>query len=570
MKRLPDSFKCGDVTTSNPFEIANHFNMYFTNIGPNMTRELPITDVDPVIYVKGQIVEPLVLNAVNENEMSKLINVLKNTSSGYDGYQAKALKYVKDELLTALCYIVNISLEQGVFPDRLKHALVTPIYKSGERAKVENYRPISVLSVFSKIYEKVMYNRLLPNLEINNVLHKHQYGFRPGYSTDQALIHMTDTIRDAFDKKEHLVGVFMDLAKAFDSINHTILIRKLHEYGLKVDSSANKWITSYLNNRCQQVKYNGTLSDKRQVVCGVPQGSQLGPLLFLLYINDICQSSEILTFILFADDTNAYIRGKDIEQLFNILNVELAKVAKWLDANQLCLNVGKTQYMIFSNRHVNVTHDIMMKGIALECVPYTKFLGVIVDCKLHWKENIMYIRNKMSKCIAILYKVNRILSTSVKLRLYKTFIQPYLTYCNTVWGTTYPSTLKPLEIMQKRAIKMALNLPWETPSDEVFNRAKVHNICTINNIQVAIFMYKYNYQLLPKSFEGKFKSNSEIHNYNTRVSQLHHVPLIRLDRSRFSINYRGVIVWNALKDDIRNIKNLNQFKTSVKQYNFQW
>jgi hypothetical protein len=269
---------------------------------------------------------------------------------------------------------------------------------------------------------------------------------------------------------------------------------------------------------------------------------------------------------LFADDTNAFIRGKDITELLKTLNIELAKVAKWFDVNQLCLNIGKTHCMIFSHRHVNIAHPVMIKNTALEYVSYTKFLGVIVDNKLSWKQHIVYVKNKISKCIAILYKVNRILSVNVKLKLYKTFIQPHLTYCNTVWGRTYKSTLKPLEIVQKRAIKMALNLKWDTPSIEVFRKAKVHNIYAINDIQVAIYMFKYNNHLLPKSFNQKFQSNTDVHSYNTRSCQLHHVPLVRLEQSKFAMYYRGVIVWNRLHDKseiLRILTNLKQLSKNL-------
>jgi len=240
-KKLLEKFKYDEESISDPIKIANYFNKYFTNVGPNVARKIGQCDVDPLQYVHHNVSSPIFLNPVSEDEMTKILGALKDSSSGIDEYQPKVVKYVKSGIIKPLCHIVNKSLEHGVFPRSLKNAIVTPIYKGGEKNKVENYRPVSVLSVFSKVYEKVMYNRLFSYLDINNILYNHQYGFRSGFSTDQALIHVIDNIIAALDRREHLVGVFMDLAKAFDSISHSILLRKLASYGIQ--GQAIKWIT---------------------------------------------------------------------------------------------------------------------------------------------------------------------------------------------------------------------------------------------------------------------------------------------------------------------------------------
>jgi len=289
-------------------------------------------------------------------------------------------------------------------------------------------------------------------------------------------------------------------------------------------------------------------------------------LLFIVYINDLYRASDILTLILFADDSNAFITGKDISCTIDILNVELAKVAKWFKANQLLLNIRKTQYMIFSNGVSNTTKDVYIENISLERVYCTKFLGVFIDHKLTWKEHIMYIKNKISKCIAMLWKVNRIFSKRIKLLMYKTFIQPHLMYCNIVWCSTYVTNLKPLVTIQKRALKMTLNLPRDTSTIRVFEEAKVHDLYAINKIHTCIFMYKYCNRLLPKSFDCKFISNQDIHDHNTRVHMLYHLPKVRTEKGKMSIRYRGVALWNSLHSEIRDICHLQAFKNRIKKY----
>ena len=312
--------------------------------------------------------------------------------------------------------------------------------------------------------------------------------------------------------------------------------------------------------------FNGVLSEKRKIICGVPQGSLLGPLLFILYINDLYKTSNNLTFVLFADDTNVFLKGSQLDHVIDCLNIELNKIAKWFDANQLSLNIRKTQYMIFSNMYCNTSKDVTIKGIKLEQVNLTKFLGVYIDNKLTWKEHIRYTKNKISRCIGILSKVNKVLSKKVKLHLYKTFVQPHLIYCNIVWGCTYKSVLQPLIIAQKRALKMALNLPRETASDVVFSQAAVHDLMSINKIQTAILMYKYSNNLLPNSFVNKFQTNKDYHTYNTRSSTFYHVPLIRLEKMKMSMDYRGVTIWNSIGDKLRSLETLQGFKNSIKKY----
>ena len=277
---------------------------------------------------------------ISEDEISRTINSLKNASAGWDNIPTFVVKKVTKHIIRPLTYLINKSIEQCIFPDELKVAKVFPIYKSGDKKCISNYRPISVLSFFSKVFEKVMYNHLIDFIDNNNILSKHQFGFRKNHSTNHAVIALVDKISTALDMGKVAIGCFIDLKKAFETVNHFILINKLRKYG--IHGNILEWFISYLDNRKQYVFYNGSKSNDQYISCGVPQGSILGPLIFILYINDLSNISESLTSILFADDTTVIVESDSVSDAIALMNLELIKLNIWLQANKLTLNTTKT------------------------------------------------------------------------------------------------------------------------------------------------------------------------------------------------------------------------------------
>ena len=404
---------------------------------------------------------------------AEIINIVSNLSSkwsaGYDSIPVNIIKVSIPYIAEPLSQLINKSFLTGSFPQRLKIAKVCPVFKNGDKHLFSNYRPISILPSFSKIYEKVISQRLLSFLESGNILVQNQYGFRQNRSTYMAMTEMLDKISAAIDNGEYPIGIFIDLSKAFDTINHSILLDKLEYYGIR--GFALNWFESYLHSRQQYVFLDGASSAMCHINCGVPQGSILGPLLFILYINDIVKCSDILQFILFADDTNIFYSNSDISELERIVNVELSKLSNWFKANRLSLNATKTNFIIFGNKKVSKCgreFKLLLDGNVLERTDCTKFLGVYFDEKLKWHTHLNHISSKISKGLGMLGRVSKILPLNVLRTLYHTLIYPYLNYCCIIWGGAGASALHRLEVLQNRAIRIITHSPFLSSSSPIY------------------------------------------------------------------------------------------------------
>ena len=550
-------------------QIANHFNDFYVNVGENLAKKIPKTGKNHSEYMQNSNPHNSVFNQteVNEDEVLKIISNFKDSAAGWDELKPSIVKHVKHYIKYPLAHISNLSFKTGIFPDQLKLANVVPIYKSKDRMEFSNYRPVSVLPVFSKILERLMYNRLFDYINDNQLLYKHQFGFQKGKSTAMALMLLIDKITESIEKGEIVLGVFLDFSKAFDTVDHSILIDKLKIYG--IIGTNNEWFKNYLSNRKQYVTYNNYKSTTKTITCGVPQGSILGPLLFLLYINDLSTVSKDIFSILFADDSNLFVSDKDVNKLTLKMNNALKEVQEWLFCNKLSLNVLKTHYMIFtSSKNMVADQQIRICNTAIDRAYVTKFLGVQIDSKLSWKDHIQHTCKKVSKTIPIIAKARKKLPINCLIKLYYSIVYPYFIYCNQVWGNCHKETLKPLLVLQKRVIKTISSSPYRAKSLPLYIKHKLLTLQDINTYTTGIFMYKTIKSNIPSNsmFKSFYKLNKAFHEHETRHANDIKPPFSRNALRISSIRIFGATIWNAIPQEIRNSPSIDVFKKNFKSY----
>jgi len=473
------------------------------------------------------------------------------------------IKQVIGSIAEPLALVCNTSFDTGRVPDLLKIAQICPIFKKGEKNNIQNYRPISILPTFSKIIEKLVNIRLLNYINKFNILNDCQFGFRPGFSTTMALLKFLDKVTEAIDKKLFVIGIYIDLQKAFDTVNHNILLKKLKFYGIRGKSF--EWFQDYLHNRTQYTNFKNNISDCKPVTCGVPQGSILGPLLFILYINDLCNCSEILNFILFADDTNSLYINDTFAELIRIVNIELAHLHTWFLANKLTLNVDKCNYMIFGSKIKDCeSPDISINNIKLNRVTSTKFLGIYIDDKLTWNVHISELSKTVARKLGIMNKAKSCLPKKLLLTLYHSLIYPHLSYGIVVWGSVSEQKLNSLFVKQKRAVRIITSSKYNTPSSPLFLELNILKLSDIYKLQVLQIVYKFTNKLYSTSvvdFFSCFNFTSVLKYHNTRCTTLNlNKSIARTEVRNLTIAFAGPRLWNQLDEVVKTLPSISSFK----------
>ena len=501
---FPLEFIVNNESITDTKDIANHFNNFFSNIGTNLSSSIKLEDRNAAFtdYLHNPTDHRFTFSQINEREVLSIINKLKNkTSSGKDGISNKLLKSIKSEISEAIAIIINQSILTGIFPDQLKLAKVKPLYKKGDKCCLNNYRPISLLPTLSKIFERVMYKQLYQYFNENKLLCEQQYGFRSQHSTELAAVKLVDYIIKEMDcnkKVKTPVALFLDLSKAFDTLTFDILLAKLKHYGVHGKSLA--LIKNYLTNRSQYVQFENQESCIVEIKTGIPQGSILGPLFFSILINDLVNSSKMLSFLMYADDTTIYFNLEDfpVHNRHIEINRELDKVNTWLKVNKLSLNVEKTKCMLFHKRRQLNPIQFSINGRDIDVVSHFNYLGIILDENISWKKHVAMITNKLSKISGVLHRLKYIYPQNILETIYKSLFVPHLNYGLLLWGRNLDSIAK----FQKRAIRTITNSNFIAHSEPLLKELKLLNVYDMHDLKILKLVYKLYHNELPIYFDN--------------------------------------------------------------------
>ena len=502
---------------------------------------------------------------IEDDDVKYIINHLNN--SKYKYFSPRILKLVCNQISPLLTHLFNKCVNDGYFPDELKIAKVIPLYKNkGEIKDISNYRPISMLPVFSKIFEKLIHKKLVDFLDLNDIITSSQYGFRRKHSTLHALINATENVYQSVDNKQFTLGVFIDFSKAFDTVNHTILLKKLEIYGIR--GNVLELFTSYLTNRKQYVNYGGLDSTLLNITCGVPQGSVLGPLLFILFVNDIVNISNLGKFVLFADDLNLFLSDKDRSKLYRNANIILHSIYEYCSANKLIINYDKCCFMEFNLRGEKFQKLALgIMNYQFKKVDECKFLGVYFNYKLNWNDQIDHVIKQVSKSCGTMFAVSKHVPNKILRKIYMALIQPYIMYCIPLWGASKNSEkMKKLFILQKKCIRIVSNnttrinemLPHTKP---LFTKLKILNVFNTYTYVSACEAMKLIQRNIPKIIRGMF----ELSNRSSRII-LPSFSLSTVKNTSFIFNSAKIL--NFLLDhDIKyNELTYEQFKKRLKRH----
>lgn len=537
--------------SGDPISSLNQCNEYFTSVGKNLAVRIleDMNETEDSLVSKISIDQSpgdtIFLQPTDGEEIGCLIQQLSSSNaSGTDGISNCILKSLKDYVVKPLAHIINLSMSTGQFPEVWKSSLVCPIHKAGPKDDPSNYRPISLLPTFSKLLEKVVNQRLVGFLEQKNLLHHRQFGFRKGISTEDAVSSLVRRVCSLLDDGNPCIGVFLDLAKAFDTVSTPILLEKLHKMGIRGTVLA--WFQSYLSHRQQYLKVGTHRSSPRTVSFGVPQGSILGPTLFLMYINDISSihlpKADLFSY---ADDTAIIFHDKSWRKAFDSAENGMSNVASWLRKNLLTLNTAKTKYVCFYKTEASAPtslpgikiHKCGNKHSQCQCPEISNaasmiYLGITLDKNLNFREHIQALSGRVRKIIYIMKELRNRADYELLTNVYTAICEPILTYCISVWGGANNTVLLNVERAQRSLLKVMFRKPRMYPTDLIHSENKILSVRRLYILKSVILMHKnitksslYN-KLLTKrvyqipihavntTFAQRFPDSSHPHIYN--------------------------------------------------------
>lgn len=551
-KANPIKLLVNDKVIKDSDKIANTFANFFSTIsniklfehfGENLSLPCTTMDNQPQTLFVRYIDEYTV-----KNEIKKLNN---KKSAGLDEITTKLLKLISDIISAPLVYLINKSLESGIFPDILKVACVIPLYKKDDQCNIENYRQISLLSVFSKLIERLIHNMIVEFLNLHNIITPCQHGFISTKSIETASYHLLNSIYNDLDEGKYVMSLMFDLSRAFDTVNIEFLVTKLYNMGIR--GNLLQWIKSYMSNRKLLVKYADTMSDVKDVQMGVPQGSVLGPLLFTIYVNDLPTFITKGRVTMFADDTTITVSAQDPEELSKNITHVYNELDTWCQRNQLILNEKKTVFINFHIRRELAPEFLTENNIDVS--QSAKFLGTWLDSKLSWNVHVDFVCKKLNSAYFAIFQMKTVLDVKGLLNIYYALAYSHLAMNIVTWGVG--RNVSRVLISQKRIIRLIFSLQPLDSCRDIFRENKIMTVIGIFILKCVCFVHK-NIRC--------FSRLGDTHSYKTRYNNDLTVPLHTTNFYKQSPNYNFITLFNKLPSHLKNVTHFNKFKNASKNY----
>lgn len=534
---------------------AEELNKFYINSIENIRNGIPnVQYQNNVVRLNNEIRE---IQIPQDEEIKFIAQKLK----GKDSIQPSALVMKKcwNVIGDLVCHVVKTSIQTCTIPVMLKTSRITPVPKVSNSCNINDLRPINVLPSMDKIIEEIIRENILNYVHANSILSNSQFGFREKHSTETAINVVLEDWILAMENKKKVLAVFLDLKRAFETIDRQILLEKLDMLGIRLPILAD-----YLIERKQKVKFGREESNEIGVKYGLPQGSKLSPLCFILFINELPGIVTHCKIKLFADDALVYIETEDTADGVSKLNSDLQIIENWLNMNKLCLNTTKTKWMLLTKSDDSVEDDVVMGGTVLGRVTEIKYLGVLIDSKLTFKSHFQTIITKVTKNVAILRKLKYCLNMKTKKVLFDTLVKPHLQYCSTIWNFASEESLQTMQVVINNALRCILNVPYDT---HIVDMLKLLNMLKLKDqvyVDTMTFLYKLHHGLLPKHIHN-LVVRSNIHQHQTRSSGNFYLNHRQTSLAHNSVFYGGVSKYNQLEKVIKDSITVKEFRRKVKE-----
>jgi exonuclease III len=576
-----DSSKKGNAVEINPsFEndittdsIENKLNLFFVESVGTIVESIPDASLNEIELIEKlpQLESNFTFKPIEINELVNIVKNLQETAVP-DNVNLTVLLNVFDTIQNDLLDIINSAILKGCFPRGWRKSMVIPLPKVKNSKLPQDLRPINILPLFEKIFEIVLQKQIMAYVDKYSILYDMQSGFREKHSCESAIQFILNSWRNSAEEGKITIAVFLDFKRAFETIDRSLLLEKLKKYGFSENSV--RLLDSYLSERRQFVFANGKKSDEKFVELGVPQGSVLGPLLFILYINDLPRHLKDVLIKIFADDTLLSVSDVSYESAANTMNNVLKSVVAWLKINKVKLNTSKTKYMVIAKSKKKLTslseeikrYEILIENECIERVNVIKYLGVMIDCCLKFDEHVSYVLKKAGKKIMYLGRIRNKLSLSTKKLVYNCIVAPHFDYCATVLWKTSEENMAKMQKLQNKAMRFILNCRKSASVRFMLRKIGWLDMKQKLELNVLVMIKKILTGNLPEYLSQSVQYVSNVHNYNTRSSRNIYVPTASSAFSEKSLNYSGFQLYNNLPECLKNEMNLNKFKNNCVKY----